>query len=101
MEVICLNLLLRSEKYLSIRDIYEHLLSHLIWGYPLSYLPPASSLGAYAVNLAESLEAGDSRRFSEELEKSLHALFHSCRKKAVSVGIEEAGTLDLPPISAS
>ncbi len=100
-EVICLDLLLRSEKFLSMRDIYEHLLSHLIWGYPFSYLPPVSSPGAYAESLAKSLEAGNNRRFSEELEKGLHALFYSSRKKAVSVGIEEAGTLDLPSVPVS
>ncbi|MCD2491555.1 GntR family transcriptional regulator [Lacrimispora sp. NSJ-141] len=100
-EMVCLDLLLCSEKYLSILDIYEHLLSQLIWGYPLSYLPPAPSPSIYADGLMESLEAGDSRRFSEELEKSLHALFYFSRKKMVSAGIKEAGVLDLPAVPFS
>lgn len=92
----CLEILIGATKLSALKTIYDKLMNLLIWGQPLSYIEPILKFDLYMKQISECLETQDTVMFCSTLDQALSATFLSSQKKAVSIGIDEAGRLLLP-----
>lgn len=94
--VLCVKTLVSVLNLPALKDIFDKLLSFLIWGQPLSYLKPTVPVDSFTRQLISGLESENAALFCSALEQTIAATFLTSKAKAVSMGIEEANTLPLP-----
>ncbi|WP_291955121.1 GntR family transcriptional regulator [Cloacibacillus sp.] len=92
---VCLRLIIGGSPYSSTKEVYGHLRELAVWGYPLSYIPPYPELESFVEMLLRGIEERSGKSFSDGLEGLCRTIFYSSREKMVSVGIAEAGRLEL------